>query len=242
MFAMGSSRCIGVFCFGMLGLGQRSTVGSSVKSAHHHRRHAGRYHPHGDVAVYDAWCAWRRSSMRVSPGRRSGQLRLRATATTGRPRDIRSVRLAAGHDDHARPISTRHVAPTSTTSTAATRTAAGLPSRFPNLLVNGAGGIAVGMATNIPPHNLGEAVDGAVALMDNPETCRSRSCWRVLLARGSRRRSAILGRAGIARLATRPARGSRSLVRATVARRPLREEPRGDRRGEIPVSGQQGDS
>lgn len=43
-----------------------------------------------------------------------------------------------------------------------------LPARFPNLLVNGSGGIAVGMATNIPPHNLGEVVDGCVALIDNP--------------------------------------------------------------------------
>ena len=44
-----------------------------------------------------------------------------------------------------------------------------LPSRFPNLLVNGAVGIAVGMATNIPPHNLGEVIDGAIYLMDHPE-------------------------------------------------------------------------
>ena len=44
-----------------------------------------------------------------------------------------------------------------------------LPARIPNLLVNGAGGIAVGMATNIPPHNLGEVVDAAVALLDNPD-------------------------------------------------------------------------
>src|SRR5919204_6561499 len=43
-----------------------------------------------------------------------------------------------------------------------------LPARFPNLLVNGAGGIAVGMATNIPPHNLGEVVDACVALIENP--------------------------------------------------------------------------
>ena len=45
-----------------------------------------------------------------------------------------------------------------------------LPSRFPNLLVNGTSGIAVGMATNIPPHNLGEIIDGAVQLIDDPET------------------------------------------------------------------------
>ncbi len=44
-----------------------------------------------------------------------------------------------------------------------------LPSRFPNILVNGSGGIAVGMATNIPPHNLGETIDGLVALIENPE-------------------------------------------------------------------------
>lgn len=45
-----------------------------------------------------------------------------------------------------------------------------VPSRFPNLLVNGSSGIAVGMATNIPPHNLGEIIDGTIMLIDNPET------------------------------------------------------------------------
>ena len=44
-----------------------------------------------------------------------------------------------------------------------------LPGRYPNLLVNGASGIAVGLATNIPPHNLGEAIDGTIALIDNPK-------------------------------------------------------------------------
>ncbi len=44
-----------------------------------------------------------------------------------------------------------------------------LPARYPNLLVNGADGIAVGMATNIPPHNLGEVIDGAIAVLDNPD-------------------------------------------------------------------------
>jgi DNA gyrase subunit A len=44
-----------------------------------------------------------------------------------------------------------------------------LPARFPNLLVNGAGGIAVGMATNMPPHNLGEVIDGCIAYIDNPD-------------------------------------------------------------------------
>ena len=45
-----------------------------------------------------------------------------------------------------------------------------LPAKFPNLLVNGAGGIAVGMATNIPPHNLGEVIDASILMLDNPET------------------------------------------------------------------------
>src|SRR3546814_15486500 len=44
-----------------------------------------------------------------------------------------------------------------------------LPARFPNLLVNGAGGIAVGMATNIPPHNLGEVINACCAYIDDPE-------------------------------------------------------------------------
>ena len=44
-----------------------------------------------------------------------------------------------------------------------------LPSRYPNLLVNGSTGIAVGMATNIPPHNLGEVIDGVCCVIDNPD-------------------------------------------------------------------------
>ena len=44
-----------------------------------------------------------------------------------------------------------------------------LPSRFPNLLVNGSSGIAVGMATNIPPHNMGETIDAVVYMLDHPD-------------------------------------------------------------------------
>ncbi len=61
-----------------------------------------------------------------------------------------------------------------------------LPARFPNLLVNGAGGIAVGMATNIPPHNLGETIDGALALMDKPDIERRRADGASFPARISR--------------------------------------------------------
>ena len=50
-----------------------------------------------------------------------------------------------------------------------------LPSRIPNLLVNGSNGIAVGMATSIPPHNLGEAIDAAVKIIDEPRVYDRRS-------------------------------------------------------------------
>ena len=60
-----------------------------------------------------------------------------------------------------------------------------LPARFPNLLVNGAGGIAVGMATNIPPHNLGEVIDATMALIDDPRS-RSTNCSTSSRARTSR--------------------------------------------------------
>ena len=53
-----------------------------------------------------------------------------------------------------------------------------LPAKFPNLLVNGAGGIAVGMATNIPPHNLGEVIDACIAYLDNPAISHRRAAPR----------------------------------------------------------------
>ncbi len=54
-----------------------------------------------------------------------------------------------------------------------------LPAKFPNLLVNGASGIAVGMATNIPPHNLGEVIDGSIALLNNPEITIDELCEHI---------------------------------------------------------------
>ncbi|MCL2694860.1 MAG: DNA gyrase subunit A [Clostridiales bacterium] len=72
-----------------------------------------------------------------------------------------------------------------------------LPSRFPNLLVNGSGGIAVGMATNIPPHNLGETIDALVALIDNPEISVD-ELMQVLPGPDFPTGGIILGRMGIA--------------------------------------------
>src|SRR4249919_1436396 len=71
-----------------------------------------------------------------------------------------------------------------------------LPSRFPNLLVNGAGGIAVGMATNIPPHNLGEVIDGVVHYLDNPEATPS-ELMKFIKAPDFPTGGTIMGRQGI---------------------------------------------
>lgn len=72
-----------------------------------------------------------------------------------------------------------------------------LPSRFPNLLVNGSGGIAVGMATNIPPHNLGEVIDGVIALADNPDISLD-ELMRHIPGPDFPTGAMIMGRAGIA--------------------------------------------
>ena len=88
-----------------------------------------------------------------------------------------------------------------------------LPARFPNLLVNGSGGIAVGMATNIPPHNLGEIVDGCVALIDNPGITLD-EMLKIIPGPDFPTGGIILGRAGI-RSAYETGRGS-LIMRAKV--------------------------
>ena len=71
-----------------------------------------------------------------------------------------------------------------------------LPSRFPNLLVNGADGIAVGMATNIPPHNLGEVIDGAIAVLNNPDVTVE-ELMKIIPAPDFPTGGIIMGRVGI---------------------------------------------
>ena len=71
-----------------------------------------------------------------------------------------------------------------------------LPSRFPNFLVNGSVGIAVGMATNVPPHNLGEVIDGTIYLMDNPE-CEVESLMEYIKGPDFPTYATIYGRKGI---------------------------------------------
>jgi DNA gyrase subunit A len=97
-----------------------------------------------------------------------------------------------------------------------------LPSRFPNLLANGATGIAVGMATNIPPHNLRELIDGAIAVIDNPEVT-SRDLMRHVRGPDFPTGGLIMGSEGI-RAAYETGRGTLTLrARAHI------EEVRGDR-------------
>ncbi len=86
-----------------------------------------------------------------------------------------------------------------------------LPARFPNLLVNGSNGIAVGMATNIPPHNLGETIDGLVALIDNPDITVD-ELMQYIPGPDFPTGATILGRSGIAQ-AYRTGRG-KLIVRA----------------------------
>ncbi len=96
-----------------------------------------------------------------------------------------------------------------------------LPAKFPNLLVNGAGGIAVGMATNIPPHNLGEVIDAVVALLDRPEMTIP-ELMEFAPAPDFPTGGLILGRGG-ARLAYHTGRGS-ILMRARVSVETIRKD------------------
>ncbi|MGI6588010.1 MAG: DNA gyrase subunit A [Peptococcia bacterium] len=128
----------------------------------------GRYHPHGDTAVYDAMVRLAQdfstrymlvdgqgnfgsidgdsaAAMRYTEVRMS-----KITAELLKDIEKETVDFVPNYDESLEEPSV-------------------LPSRMPNLLVNGSAGIAVGMATNIPPHNLGEVIDGVIALIENPQ-------------------------------------------------------------------------
>ncbi len=96
-----------------------------------------------------------------------------------------------------------------------------LPARFPNMLVNGAGGIAVGMATNIPPHNLGEVIDATLALIENPDL-DSVQLMEYIPAPDFPTGGIILGRAG-ARKAYTEGRGS-VIIRAKTRIEEIRKD------------------
>ncbi|MDH4073685.1 MAG: DNA gyrase subunit A [Gammaproteobacteria bacterium] len=128
----------------------------------------GKYHPHGDVAVYDTIVRMAQPfSMRyllVDGQGNFGSVDGDAAAAM-RYTEVRMSRLA---QELLADIEKETVDFTSNYDNSEHEPAV-LPTRIPNLLVNGSSGIAVGMATNIPPHNLGEIVDACIALIDNPD-------------------------------------------------------------------------
>lgn len=128
----------------------------------------GKYHPHGDSAIYDAMVRMAQPfSMRLTLVDGQGNF---GSMDADKPAAMRytEARLARVSsyllDDIEK--DTVDFQPNYDESLGEPSV---LPARYPNLLVNGGGGIAVGMATNIPPHNLGEVVDACCALIDNPD-------------------------------------------------------------------------
>ena len=128
----------------------------------------GKYHPHGDSAIYDAMVRMAQDfSMRLplisgqgNFGSMDGDPAAAMRYTEARMSAVSETLLADIDKDTVEfqpNYDERESEPTV------------LPAAYPNLLANGAGGIAVGMATNIPPHNLGELIDACCALIDNPE-------------------------------------------------------------------------
>ncbi len=127
----------------------------------------GKYHPHGDTAIYDALVRMAQDFSLRQPliegqgnfGSVDGDRAAAMRYTECRLQKI-SQSLLGDLDKNTVDFRDNYDGSESEPSV--------LPARFPNLLVNGAGGIAVGMATNIPPHNLGEVITGCIAYLDNP--------------------------------------------------------------------------
>src|SRR5437764_2638028 len=127
----------------------------------------GSYHPHGDQAIYDALVRMAQDfSMRLPLVDGQGNF---GSMDDDPPAAMRytEVRLARAADSLLDDID-KDTVDFRENYDGSEKEPVVLPARFPNLLVNGSGGIAVGMATNIPPHNLGEVVDATIALIDNP--------------------------------------------------------------------------
>src|ERR1700754_3597438 len=127
----------------------------------------GKYHPHGDSAIYDAMVRMAQTfSMRLPLIDGQGNF----GSMDGDPAAAMrytEARLAKSAETLLEDIDKDTVAWQSNYDDSIQEPLV-LPARFPNLLINGAGGIAVGMATNIPTHNLGEVIDACCALIDDP--------------------------------------------------------------------------
>ncbi len=173
-----------------------SVVGEVMKS----------YHPHGDGAIYDALARMVQDfSLRHplisghgdfgAPGPNMGPAAARYTECRLAPL---AMLMLEGIDEDTVDMMANYDGTTEQPTV--------LPSRFPNLLVNGSQGIAVGMATNIPPHNLGEVIDATVHLINNPEAS-SEDLMQFVKGPDFPTGGLILGRAG-AMEAYRTGRGS----------------------------------
>ena len=127
----------------------------------------GKFHPHGDSAIYDAMVRMAQDfslrSMLIDGQGNFGSMDGDPPAAM-RYTEARLAKIAETMLDDIDKDTVDYQA----NYDESTEEPTVLPSRFPNLLVNGAGGIAVGMATNIPPHNLGEVIDACFALIDDP--------------------------------------------------------------------------
>ena len=153
--------------FAMMELGVRHNQ-AFKKSARIVGETMGKYHPHGDVAIYDTMARLSQDfSMRYQLVEGQGNF---GSIDGDPPAAMRytEARLHALGEEMLTDINEETVdwGPNFDESLEEPLV---LPSRVPNLLVNGSTGIAVGMATNMPPHNLGEAVDVCCAILDNPE-------------------------------------------------------------------------
>ena len=170
----------------------------------------GKYHPHGDASVYDALVRLAQDfSMRYMLVDGHGNF---GSVDGDPPAAYRytEARLSRISDEMLRDIDKETVDwdPNFDESRKEPRV---LPSRFPNLLVNGSSGIAVGMATNIPPHNLREVIDAAICVLDDPE-CTLADLMEHVQGPDFPTRGIIMGRSGI-RAAYATGRG-RLMVRA----------------------------
>ena len=128
----------------------------------------GKYHPHGDTSIYEALVRMAQDFSMSAPliqGQGNfGSIDADPPAAM-RYTEARLAKLAQLLTDDLDKDTVDFVDNYDGTE----KEPAVLPARFPNLLVNGSNGIAVGMATNVPPHNLGEVIDGTIAYIDNPE-------------------------------------------------------------------------
>jgi len=154
----------------------------------------GKYHPHGDAAVYDALVRMAQDfSMSVPLVDGQGNF----GSVDGDPpaamryTECRLARISQFLLDDL----DKDTVDFQENYDGSEREPSVLPAKFPNLLVNGAGGIAVGMATNIPPHNLGEVIDACLAALDDPEISLDALC-QIVQGPDFPTGGLILGRAG----------------------------------------------